>query len=157
MTPVIAQVGGSKITGLLDELRRRRRISQEEAIDLAFREGLKKARKCVAEWRDLCRREGLLSELNVVKRHVQEKRAELFAADVRNSQAIFESYQTSKEVGNLLILYNVYRADLKALVLLGKKRGLEVEGDQHITEIPRLRELMDRYLFRPKPELRDLQ
>jgi hypothetical protein len=141
----------------LDELRRRRRISQEEAIDLAFREGLKKARKCVAEWRDLCRREGLLSELNVVKRHVQEKRAELFAADVRNSQAIFESYQTSKEVGNLLILYNVYRADLKALVLLGKKRGLEVEGDQHITEIPRLRELMDRYLFRPKPELRDLQ
>lgn len=157
MTPVIAQVGGSKITGLLDELRRRRRISQEEAIDLAFREGLKKARKCVAEWRDLCRREGLLSELNLVKRHVQEKRAELFAADVRNSQAIFESYQTSKEVGNLLILYNVYRADLKALVLLGKKRGLEVEGDQHITEIPRLRELMDRYLFRPKPELRDLQ
>lgn len=157
MTPVIAQVGGSKMTGLLDELRRRRRISQEEAIDLAFREGLKKARKCVAEWRDLCRREGLLSELNVVKRHVQEKRAELFAADVRNSQAIFESYQTSKEVGNLLILYNVYRADLKALVLLGKKRGLEVEGDQHITEIPRLRELMDRYLFRPKPELRDLQ
>jgi len=157
VTPVIAQVGGSKITGLLDELRRRRRISQEEAIDLAFREGLKKARKCVAEWRDLCRREGLLSELNVVKRHVQEKRAELFAADVRNSQAIFESYQTSKEVGNLLILYNVYRADLKALVLLGKKRGLEVEGDQHITEIPRLRELMDRYLFRPKPELRDLQ
>jgi hypothetical protein len=145
------------MTGLLDELRRRRRISQEEAIDLAFREGLKKARKCVAEWRDLCRREGLLSELNVVKRHVQEKRAELFAADVRNSQAIFESYQTSKEVGNLLILYNVYRADLKALVLLGKKRGLEVEGDQHITEIPRLRELMDRYLFRPKPELRDLQ
>lgn len=157
MTPVIAQVGGSNVTGLLDELRRRRRISQEEAIDLAFREGLKKARKCVAEWRDLCRREGLLSELNVVKRHVQEKRAELFAADVRNSQAIFESYQTSKEVGNLLILYNVYRADLKALVLLGKKRGLEVEGDQHITEIPRLRELMDRYLFRPKPELRDLQ
>jgi len=157
VTPVIAQVGGSKITGLLDELRRRRRISQEEAIDLAFREGLKKARKCVAEWRDLCRREGLLSELNLVKRHVQEKRAELFAADVRNSQAIFESYQTSKEVGNLLILYNVYRADLKALVLLGKKRGLEVEGDQHITEIPRLRELMDRYLFRPKPELRDLQ
>ena len=157
MTPVIAQVGGSKITGLLDELRRRRRISQEEAIDLAFREGLKKARKCVAEWRDLCRREGLLSELNLVKRHVQEKRAELFAADVRNSQAIFESYQTSKEVGNLLILYNVYRADLKALVLLGKKRGLEVEGDQHITEIPRLRELMDRYLFRPKPQLRDLQ
>jgi hypothetical protein len=145
------------MTGLLDELRRRRRISQEEAIDLAFREGLKKARKCVAEWRDLCRREGLLSELNVVKRHVQEERAELFAADVRNSQAIFESYQTSKEVGNLLILYNVYRADLKALVLLGKKRGLEVEGDQHITEIPRLRELMDRYLFRPKPELRDLQ
>jgi len=157
VTPVIAQVGGSKISGLLDELRRRRRISQEEAIDLAFREGLKKARKCVAEWRDLCRREGLLSELNVAKRHVQEKRAELFAADVRNSQAIFESYQTSKEVGNLLILYNVYRADLKALVLLGKKRGLEVEGDQHITEIPRLRELMDRYLFRPKPELRDLQ
>lgn len=155
MTPVIALVGGSKTTGLLDELRRRRRISQEEAIELAFREGLKKARECVAEWRDLCRREGLLSELNAIKRHIQEKRAKLFAADVRNSQAIFESYQTANEVSNLLTLYHVYRADIRTLVLLGKKRGIELDDEQDLTEIPRLDELRDRYFFRPKRESRD--
>jgi len=155
MTPSFDRVEQSNITGLLDDLRQKRRISEEEAIELAFREGLKKARESVAEWRDLCRREGLLFELNQIRLQIREKRAMLMAADVRNSQAIFESYQTANEVSNLLILYHVLRADIRTLVLLGKKLGIELDGEQDLTEIPGLHELIDRYFFRAKREFRD--
>jgi hypothetical protein len=79
----------------------------------------------------------------------------LMAADVRNSQAIFESYQTANEASNLLIQYHVLRADIRTLVLLGKKLGIELDGEQDLTEIPGLHELMDRYFFRAKREFRD--
>ncbi len=94
MTLLVARLDLSEagVETLLHEARRRR-INRLEAVDLGFMEGLELARTCMEEWNEQARIEGVTGELAMMRCCLQEERRRLFAADVRNSQATFESYQ----------------------------------------------------------------
>jgi len=143
------EIGMNKELGkVLTKLAKDLRISREEAAERGFREGLILASAGEQAWRNLNQNAGISDELARTSKRIQNLRQQLSSTDTAYARANFEAFETFNTVGHLLMIYNVFKADVQSLSKMARDRGIEVNIDLKPTEIPGIQELLDRYLFR---------
>ncbi|MGQ9587618.1 MAG: hypothetical protein ACUVT7_04465 [Thermoplasmata archaeon] len=133
---------------MLSELAKLSHISREEAAEKGFREGLSLASASEQIWKDLNQKAGISDEMVKTSGRIRSLREQLNSTDTAYARANFESFETFNAVGHLLMLYNVYRADVQSLSKMAHDQGIEVIVDPKSTDVPGIKTLLDRYLFR---------
>jgi len=139
---------GKELSKMIRELAKGSRMSREEAVGRAFEEGLRLAGASEQAWESLHRKAGVSDELTRTSKRILDLRQQRSSTDTAYARTNFESFETFNAVGHLLMLYNVFRSDVQNLSKMARDRGIEVGVDLKSTDIPGIKELLNRYLFR---------
>ncbi len=147
---------GKDLATLLKRVSKASGISLQASAEWAFAKGLVLSMEVKQSLEErMSHREGLEAELVMVRKRVNELRSQLSTVETAYAVTNFNAFEAFNNVGGMLMLYNVFRADLLSLCKEARSRGLKVEIDPSSTEVPRIEELLNRYLFRREKAIPD--